>query len=378
MEEPGNLTEIISNFKVSVVLSSIRVFGTGHINDSYFLMDVEPTQPGYLLQRINHHIFKDINALTRNILLVTNYLRSQIKVLHHSDPDQKVLRLVPTNDEAYYYKDQEGAYWRMYHYLANTNSYDIVTTEKQAYEGGKAFGMFQAMLADLHPGLLTSTIPDFLNMEKRLDTFERAVSLNPCNRAEEVTEQIRFVRDRAVQMCYFQSPAAIKSLPLRITHNDTKFNNVLLDQNDEAQCVIDLDTVMPGYVAYDFGDAIRSIINTAAEDEADLEKIKLNIPLFKAYANGYFKEAAAFITPVEVDSLIKGVLLLPYMQSVRFLTDYLEGDQYYKIHFAGHNLQRTNAQIQLVRRLEEQVDELSAIINEVQQTINIKNNQYES
>jgi len=378
MERPGNLAEIISKFKVNVILASVREFGTGHINDTYHLKDIEPARPGYLLQRINHHVFKDVNGLMHNILLVTNYLRSQIKVLHYTDPEQKVLRLVQTEDDAYYYKDNEGVYWRMYHYLANTSSYDIVTTEKQAYEGGKAFGMFQAMLSDLHAELLTATIPNFLNMEKRLEAFEWAVSSDICGRAAEVADHIRFVRERAIEMCYFQSPGAIKLLPLRVTHNDTKFNNVLLNQKDEAQCVIDLDTVMPGYVAYDFGDAVRSIISTAAEDEADLEKIKLNIPLFKAFAEGYFKEAYSFITPVETDSLIKGVLLLPYMQSVRFLTDYLEGDQYYKIHFPGHNLQRTNAQMQLVRELENHTEELSSIINQVQQTFNIKNKQYES
>lgn len=364
MNKPVNLAEIISNFKVSVDPDDVKVFGNGHINDTYLLKSTQAGNPGYLLQKINHHIFKDVIGLTRNIWLVTNHLRTKIKALQQQDPEKKVLRLVPAKDGSFYYKDAEGQFWRVYDYLASTNSYDIVSTEKQAYEGGKAFGRFQSMLSDLDAGLLIATIPDFLNMTKRMEAFDRAVNADAVGRVAEVQAQIQFIRHRAAAMCYFQSRAALSILPLRVTHNDTKFNNVLLDQNDEAQCVIDLDTVMPGYVAYDFGDAIRSIINTAAEDEADLEQIKLNIPLFKAYTEGYFKEASEFLLPVEIASLMKGVLLLPYMQSVRFLTDYLEGDQYYKIHFEGHNLQRTNAQLQLLRQLEQHEAELSEIIEQ--------------
>jgi aminoglycoside phosphotransferase (APT) family kinase protein len=367
MNKPLNLAEIISNFQISVDPDEVKVFGNGHINDTYLLKATDPDNPGYLLQKINHFIFKDVPGLTRNIWLVTNHLRNKIEALHDIDSEKKVLRLIPANDGSFYYNDAQGQYWRVYDYLAGTNSYDIVSTEKQAYEGGKAFGRFQSMLSDLDAGLLIATIPDFLNMTKRMEAFDRALSADVAGRVAEVQGQIQFVRQRAADMCYFQSRAALSILPLRVTHNDTKFNNVLLDKNDEAQCVIDLDTVMPGYVAYDFGDAIRSIINTAAEDEADLEQIKLNIPLFKAYTDGYFKEASQFLLPVEIASLMKGVLLLPFMQSVRFLTDYLEGDQYYKIHFEGHNLQRTNAQIQLVRQLEQHEAELSAIIEKAGQ-----------
>jgi aminoglycoside phosphotransferase (APT) family kinase protein len=367
MNKPLNLAEIISNFQISVDPDEVKVFGNGHINDTYLLKATDPDNPGYLLQKINHHIFKDVVGLTRNIWLVTNHLRDKIKESHDIDAEKKVLRLIPAKDGSFYYKDNQGQYWRVYDYLAGTNSYDIVSTEKQAYEGGKAFGRFQSMLSDLDAGLLIATIPDFLNMTKRMEAFDRALSADAAGRVAEVQEQIQFVRQRAAEMCYFQSLAAVSTLPLRVTHNDTKFNNVLLDQNDEAQCVIDLDTVMPGYVAYDFGDAIRSIINTAAEDEADLAQIKLNIPLFKAYTEGYFKEASQFLLPLEIASLMKGVLLLPFMQSVRFLTDYLEGDQYYKIHFEGHNLQRTNAQIQLLRQLEQHQTELSAIIEKAGQ-----------
>src|SRR5690606_15994199 len=184
-------------------------------------------------------------------------------------------------------------------------------------------------------------------------------------RKGDVQEEINFILTRENEMNTILDMAKRGEISIRITHNDTKFNNVLLDENDRAQCVIDLDTVMPGYIAYDFGDAIRTIINKAAEDEADLTKIVLNIPLFEAYTKGYFEEASEFLTEKEVESLIEGVLLFPYMQAVRFLTDYLEGDTYYKIHHPEHNLQRTRAQIKLVEEIEEHVDELKSIIEKI-------------
>lgn len=369
MNKSINPEEIVSNFKVNFEFISAQPFGSGHINDTYLVKDTGNTASGYLLQKINHHIFKDVYELIRNIWMVTNHLRAKYKALGYDEVERRVLRLIPCVNGDFYYKDAEGEYWRMYYYLEGTKTYDVVSTEKQAYEGGKAFGRFQSLLSDLPAKLLSATIPDFLNMEKRLEAFERAVSADPKQRIAAVEEQIRFIRERAEQMCYFQRMENMEGLPLRITHNDTKFNNVLLDQNDEAQCVIDLDTVMPGYVAYDFGDAIRSIINTAAEDEKDLDKINLNISLFTAYTEGYLAEAISFITPKEIDSLMKGVMLLPYMQAVRFLTDYLDGDQYYKIHFEDHNLQRTNAQIQLVRKLEENEEDLASIIGQVKESL---------
>lgn len=365
MNKSINPVDIVSNFKVNFEFVSAKAFGSGHINDTYLVKDTDNSAPGYLLQKINHHIFKDVYELIRNIWLVTNHLRAKYKALGYDEVEKRVLRLIPCVNGDFFYKDEEGSYWRMYYYLDGTKTYDVVSTEKQAYEGGKAFGRFQSLLSDLPAQLLSASIPDFLNMEKRLKAFENAVLSDPKQRVTAVEEQIRFIRERAEQMCYFQQPENTVNLPLRITHNDTKFNNVLLNQNDEAQCVIDLDTAMPGYVAYDFGDAIRSIINTAAEDEKDLEKINLDMSLFTAYTEGYLAEAITFITSKEIDSLMKGVMLLPYMQAVRFLTDYLEGDQYYKIHSEDHNLQRTNAQIQLVRQLEENEEELASIIQQV-------------
>jgi thiamine kinase-like enzyme len=214
----------------------------------------------------------------------------------------------------------------------------------------------------MDPGLIKDTIPDFHNIESRLAKFEQAVKADKVGRLHKVPSEVEFIRQRANEMSEILRLGRAGELPLRIVHNDTKFNNVLLNSDDRAQCVIDLDTVMPGYVAYDFGDSIRTIANTAPEDEGNIKLIDVNVSLFEYYTKGYLKEAMAFLTESELNSLLKGVLLLPYAQTVRFLTDYLEGDHYYKIQSPDHNLQRTRAQLALVKRLEENKDKLSQII----------------
>lgn len=262
-----------------------------------------------------------------------------------------------------YYKYEDGNYWRLTYFLEDTQSYDLVTTQKQAYQGGVAFGRFQYMLSDLDPALIVDVIPDFLNIEKRLKDFNIAIAANKASRLSGVVSEVEYLNSWSTAMSDILEQGKAGVLPLRITHNDTKFNNILLDKNNNIQCVIDLDTVMPGYVAYDFGDAIRSIINTAVEDEKDLDAIQLNIPLFAEFTKGYLSQTQSFLTEAELKSLITGVLLLPYMQSVRFLTDYLDGDLYYKTHFAEHNLQRTRAQMQLLKMLDLNRNKLSDIVN---------------
>ncbi len=297
-----------------------------------------------------------------NLVLVTRHLKEKLRAVPGSDPVKEVLTLIENDDNGYFIEDKGGNYWRVFLFLTNTKSYDQVFTEKQAFEGGKAFGRFQAMLADLDTGLIVDTIPDFHNIEYRLNNLDEAIAADAANRLAGVLPEIEFINRRREQTRGVLRKGRAGLLPLRIIHYDTKFNNVLLDEHDRAQCVIDLDTVMPGYVAYDFGDAIRTIINTAPEDEPDLSRINLNIPLFSAYTSGYLEQTVSLLTEAEVNSLIEGTLLLPYMQLVRFLTDFLNGDTYYKVHFAGHNLQRARAQLQLVKKLEEVKVQLSAII----------------
>jgi thiamine kinase-like enzyme len=323
----------------------------------------------YLLQKINHFVFRDIHGLMDNIANVTRHLRDKLTNIPGSDPEKEVLKLVENCNNGYYIEDDNDNYWRVFHFLNNTKSYDQVLTETQAFEGGKAFGRFQALLSDMDPDLVVDTIPNFHNIEHRLSNLDKAIAADTAKRVSLVADEMDFINCHRESMNRILSLGRAGILPKRIIHNDTKFNNVLLDESDHAQCVIDLDTVMPGYVAYDFGDAVRTIVNTAPEDEPDLNKIRLNIPLFTAYVSGYLQQTVGFLTDPEVNSLIDGALLLPYMQGVRFLTDYLDGDKYFKIHSAEHNLQRTRAQFCLVNKLKEAEGTLKAVILDISSTL---------
>lgn len=356
MQSVKNISEVISQFDCEAAADSLKNYGSGHINDTYFIKNRHAEGGDYLLQRINHHIFQNVEKLTDNMTMVIDHLKQKVSASGIGNPDKEVMTLLPAKSGKYFYQDSNGDYWRMCYFLHDTKSYDLVETEKQAFEGGKAFGKFQAMLSDLPVGYLYEVIPDFHNIEKRLEQLEQAIQKNLAGRLDEVGPELKIVSSYAASMSYFQQPEQQLTLPRRIIHNDTKFNNVLLNAADEAQCVIDLDTVMDGFVAFDFGDAIRTIINTRPEDEADLDSIQLNMPLFNAYTKGYLQEAQQFLTENEVNTLFRGVLLLPYMQAVRFLTDYLNGDTYFKIKFDQHNLQRTRAQLQLLKMLDEHAE----------------------
>jgi hypothetical protein len=368
MKTNGNpayeISSILENFCLEGKAASVSAYGSGHINDTFCIRNSFSGYPDYLLQRINHHVFKDVPSLMKNIVQVAMHLKNKTLLSAHSNPDKNVITLIKTKQNLDFFKDNAGNYWRMYIFLKDTRSYDLVSTELQAIEGGMAFGRFQSLLSDMDASLLSETIPDFHNIEKRLLAFEKAIEDDTFHRVNGVLQEINFVQNRQKDMCTIQRWGDTGKLPRRITHNDTKFNNILFDQNDKAQCIIDLDTVMPGYIAFDFGDAIRTIINTMPEDEQDLNKIDLNIPLFKSFTNGYLKEAGEFLTVTEIESLMPGVLLLPYMQGVRFLTDYLQGDTYFKTGFDTHNLQRVRAQFQLLRKLEANYEVLKNIITD--------------
>jgi len=353
---------IAEQFDLNSLITDAKRFGSGHINDTFKLATGNSGEKSYLLQRVNHDIFKDIPSLMNNIHLVTTHLKNQFRANGISDIDKHTLTIISTKNNKLYYQDEEGSYWRLFILLADTKSYDIVETAKQAYSGGLAFGQFQKQLSDLDATQLVEILPNFHNIDFRIQNLKEAISTNKANRVENVQDLLHYIFERESKMRRILDLADNGELPLRITHNDTKFNNVLLDQNDNVQCVIDLDTVMPGYIAYDFGDAIRTIINSAAEDEKNLEKIVLNIPLFKAYAEGYLSEAKEFLTDKEIESLMYGVLLLPYMQAVRFLTDYIDGDTYYKVYYPDHNLIRAKAQFKLVDELEKHEEELKNIL----------------
>lgn len=350
-------------FAIDGEIVQTEPFGTGHINDTYKVTTNGDSKCNYLLQRINHHVFPNVEGLMMNMSVVLDHLKAKYRENGIYDVEKRTLTIIPTLTGKTYYKDEKGNCWRVFILMENTKSYDIVETAEQAQAGGRAFGEFQKLLADLDAKKLIEVLPNFHNVDFRLENLRTAIERDSESRVKGVQTLLEYIFDREGKMRTVLKMGQAGELPLRITHNDTKFNNVLLDQNDEVQCVIDLDTVMPGYVAYDFGDAIRTIINPAAEDEVDLEKIKLNVPLYAAYAEGYLKEARVFLTGKELESLLYGVFLLPYMQGVRFLTDYLEGDHYYKTKYEEHNLVRAKSQLKLVEELEENEKQLAEILN---------------
>jgi thiamine kinase-like enzyme len=360
-----DLKEIFECFCTEGTFLEGGPYGSGHIHDTFKVETVEPEKDDYILQRLNNRIFKNIPELQNNIERVTNHLHHKYLAIPGSNVKRESLTLMPAKNGNSWIQDKEGNYWRMYIFITNHRSYNIVDSPGKAFEGGKAIGKFQAMLSDLPGEPLFETIPFFHDIEKRLVTFNRTVKANPINRAEKATKEIRFVLDRAEEMRIILHLGREGKIPLRITHNDTKFNNILLDENDRALCVIDLDTVMPGYVHYDFGDAIRTAANIAAEDEKELLKVKMDIELFKAYAEGYLSETRSTLNDVEKEYLAFAPRLITYIIALRFLTDYIDGDNYFKIHHEHHNLQRAKAQLKLVESMEGQYSEMQNIIRKL-------------
>jgi hypothetical protein len=365
-----NFPLIINNFEICGSSHKVTPYGSGHIHDTFRVRNADASCPDYLLQRINDRAFKKVPELMVNMDLVTSHLR---KKLHSEDQihfNRETLTLIPTINSSYYYHDAEGSFWRIFVFIPDTQSFDLVESPQQAYLGGKTFGNFQALLSDMDPQMLHETIPDFHNVERRLLTFYNTLMVDPVHRVQKVQPEIDFIIERAETMTLINRLGREGKIPLRITHNDTKFNNILFDKNGNSLCVIDLDTVMPGYVAYDFGDSIRTTINTAAEDEKDLEKIQIDLSLFEAYAKGFLEETKDFLNPVEIDHLVFGAKLLSYLMGLRFLTDYLDGDKYYKIHFPEQNLQRARAQYQLIRKMEDNYENMQNIIYSILNSLN--------
>jgi len=357
-----DLKKIIAHFHITGTFESGNSYGSGHINDTYLVRTLEKNQPDYILQRINHHVFKNIPALQENIERATTHLKGKLEKIPGSQPNRETLTLIPAEDDKSYYIDKEGNYWRVYLFIDNQRSYDRVESAHQAFEGGKTFGRFQYLISDLDGPPLHETIPDFHNMETRLAAFFKVVESHPVNRVDTAFEEIRFVEQRAEEMTRILRLGRKGEIPKRITHNDTKFNNVLLDEHDKGLCVIDLDTIMPGYIHYDFGDSIRTSTNTATEDEADLSRVEMDIRLFEAYTKGFLSQTQSFLTQTETDNLAFAGKMMTFIIGLRFLTDYLDGDHYFKVHHKGHNLQRARTQFKLVTSMERQYDQMQKII----------------
>jgi len=359
-----DLPHVISRFRVEGNLVDVGPYGTGHINDTYAsrMKTEDGGERRYIHQRINHGIFKDVEKLMENIERVTAHVRRKVTEAGR-DPLRASLTLVPTRDGASFYRDQDGNYWRTYVFIEGARTYDVIENPAHVYSAARAFGEFQEMLADLPGERLHEVIPDFHHTAKRFRRFVEVLERDPLNRAAEAKREVDFVLARGDDTRVLVDLLAEGKVPERVTHNDTKFNNVMIDDvTGEGVCVIDLDTVMPGLVMYDFGDAVRIGASTAAEDERDLSKVHMDIELFRRLAHGYLDAARAFLTPLEVEHLAFSAKLMTFECGMRFLTDFLEGDVYFKIHREEHNLDRCRTQFRMVEEMEERMEEMEEIV----------------
>ncbi|MGH9159653.1 MAG: phosphotransferase enzyme family protein [Vicinamibacteraceae bacterium] len=339
-------------------------YGSGHINETYApTFNQSGTPVRYILQRINHDVFKQPIPLMENVARVTAHARARLSTNGNRDVSRRVLTLVPSVDGTPYVIDEEGAVWRMYLFIEGARTYDLIETERQALAAARAFGEYQRLLADLPGVRLHETIPDFHHTRRRFDALQRAVDADVRNRAAFVASEIAFAEAREAGIDDLLTRQASGELPERTTHNDTKLNNVMIDDDtSEGLCVIDLDTTMPGLVAYDFGDLVRTAAAAAAEDEQDLDKVYARMDMFEALAEGYLSTAGRFLTKAERESLAVGARLITLENGLRFLTDYLQGDVYFKTARPDHNLDRARTQFKMVESMEAQRDTMQRII----------------
>lgn len=356
------LHNIVAHFSIQGTISEVKPLGTGLINDTYKVTTIEADAPDYVLQRINHAIFQNVEMLQNNIAAVTGHIRKKLIEQKETDVDRKVITFIPSDNEGKTYWFDGENYWRVMVFIPRATTYETVNAE-YSYYAGAAFGDFQAKLADL-PETLGETIPDFHNMEFRLQQLRDAVAANSAGRIAEVQYFIDEIEKRADEMCKAEQMGREGKLPKRVCHCDTKVNNMMFDENGQVLCVIDLDTVMPSFIFSDYGDFLRTGANTGDEDDKELDRVNFNMEIFKAFTKGYLEGAESFLTPIEIDNLPYAAALFPYMQCVRFLADYINGDTYYKIKYPEHNLIRTKAQFKLLQSVEAHTPEMVAFIHE--------------
>ena len=359
--------DIATQFALRGKVTELIPYGNGHINDTYLVTAV--TENGqkafYILQRINTAIFTEPEKLMQNICKVTDYLRQKIAEAG-KDATRGTLTVIPTKERRLYFTDSERNCYRMYTYIENTKSLEQIERAQDFYAAAEAFGEFRYLLSDYPADTLYETIPNFHDTTKRYERFLEVLGADKFGRAKEASQEIAFVKARSAEMGILCDALRTGEIPLCVTHNDTKLNNILLDkETGEAICIIDLDTVMPGSVLYDIGDSIRFGASTAAEDETNLELVKLDLALFECYVRGYSKGCKGTLTDREYELLPMGAKLMTLECGMRFLTDYLEGDVYFKIHREKHNLDRCRTQLALVADMERKWEEMNRIVEEV-------------
>ena len=351
---------IVAAFEVEGKVAEYVPFGNGHINETKLVTMDNGTQ--YVLQRINKNVFKRPDLLMENYVGVTKFIRKKIEEMG-GDPLREVLNAIPTKEGLPYTIDEEGQYWRLLVYVTESMSYDKVERPEQFYDSAVSFGDFQYMLRDYPAETLHETIVNFHNTPDRFRQLTEAIENNTAGRLAEVQAEVEFAKAREEFAGTLERARAEGKLPLRVTHNDTKLNNILFDTNTgKALCVVDLDTIMPGYSVNDFGDSIRFGATTALEDETDLSKVNFDISLYELYVKGFIEGAKGGLTEGELEMLPIGAIMMTFECGMRFLADYLNGDTYFRIHRPSHNLDRCRNQFKLVADMESQLDQMRAIV----------------
>lgn len=352
----SSLVVIAQNFLQNSVIEQIKPFGNGHINDTY-LVSLKNEKEEYILQKINTTIFLDAEGLAKNHLLIQNHLKKEKKGAI------ELAEIIPDNIGNYIFRTKENEAWRMTSRIKEAYSIDLVNHNWQAIEAGRAYGWFINALEAIDASQLSEAIPNFHKLSFRIWQLDQAIEQNKAGRKQSVAPLIQFYKEREKQLMEIEELVETGEIPLRTTHNDTKINNVLF-RNEKAVAVIDLDTVGPGIIFYDFGDALRTIANSANEDEEELSLVKLNIEAYRNFSKGFLPQVKKVLATKEKESLHLAPVLMTYIMGIRFLADYLNGDTYYKIKYPEHNLVRSKVQMHLIREFEANKNELVAIIQE--------------
>ena len=356
-----NLLEIAQEFKLKGKVAEVTPLGEGFINDT-FIIKTEEGSPNYILQRKNKKIFSPIPAMMENIQKVCLHIKEKV-IAAGGDPMREAMTVTPANDGKLYFLDEEDEYWAVCQFIDDTIAYDAAETPELAYAGGKGIGKFQSLVSDLTEPL-TDILPGFHNIRFRFKQWDEVLAKDPVGRKAVLAEEIGWIESRRDEMLNFWKLVENGTIPTRISHNDTKINNILFDKKGDVLCVIDLDTVLSSTVLNDFGDAMRFYTNTGLEDDTNLDNVSMDIEIYKAFAKGYIEEAKSFLTDKEIEYLAFSARYITYEQVLRFLMDYIDGDNYYKTKSTDHNLVRTKAQYKLLISMEEQFDVMSSTIEE--------------
>ncbi len=354
------LKYIFNKFDHQNVFDSYEELATGHINDTYLIKTKE--RPHYVLQRINHGVFKDVPGLINNKISVSRHIRKKLAHLSEHELKRRVLSFVDTKAGNTYYKGKEGDYWNMMFFIDDSITFETVNSQEIAYEGGKLFGDFLNLTSDFDASELVDVIPKFHDMSFRYSQFEDALKSASQEKIEQAKDYINLVEDMRVEMHILENLKNSGELKTRVTHNDTKISNALFDLNHKGLCVIDTDTVMPGIIHFDFGDAIRTICNTAVEDETNLDLVTFNLNYYKAYVRGFLETAGDSLSPIELKYLPLGAKSTIFIMALRFLTDFLNGNIYYKVDYPEHNFDRAKNQFKLIESFSEKMNALKEAI----------------